>query len=359
MKISKATRKYENWLGKYVPLLRSDLALKHKLMAQDSYSFLRGTFYRWAQRWPEICPELAKTPSVLAVGDLHVENFGTWRDREGRLAWGVNDFDEAYPMSYSNDLVRLAVSANLALASGHLKISSEEACKAIVEGYVAGLKIGGRPFVLEEHHRWLRDEANGELRDPVRFWAKMDTLPIVREIPKSAKKALESLLPDKDLSYKVAHRIAGVGSLGRERFVALADWQGGRIAREAKAIAPSSYIWACDNAGSARILYEVMLESAIRPADPLVRLRGRWLVRRLAPDCSRIELADLSKIVDEKHLLEAMGFETANIHSGSKIALKKILRDLATRKAGWLHAATRKMTACVVEDYEDWRKAGT
>ena len=31
----------------------------------------------------------------LSVGDLHVENFGTWRDSEGRLIWGINDFDEA------------------------------------------------------------------------------------------------------------------------------------------------------------------------------------------------------------------------------------------------------------------------
>src|SRR5260370_32652719 len=47
---------------------------------------------------------------VLAVGDLHVENFGTWRDAEGRLTWGVNDFDEAYPLPYTIDLARLATS---------------------------------------------------------------------------------------------------------------------------------------------------------------------------------------------------------------------------------------------------------
>jgi uncharacterized protein (DUF2252 family) len=47
------------------------------------------------QAWPEVCPDLAKAPKVLAVGDLHVENFGTWRDVEGRLVWGINDFDEA------------------------------------------------------------------------------------------------------------------------------------------------------------------------------------------------------------------------------------------------------------------------
>ena len=357
MKISKATRKYENWLGKYIPLIRSDLELKHKFMAEDAFHFLRGTFYRWAQRWPEICPDLAKAPTVLAVGDLHVENFGTWRDREGRLVWGVNDFDEVYPMSYSNDLVRLAVSANLALTSGHLKIGSEEACKSLLIGYDVGLKAGGRPFVLEEHHHWLRDAATGELRDHVRFWAKMDTLLGVRDVPKSAKKALESLLPDKGLNYRTVHRIAGVGSLGHERFVALADWQGGRIAREAKALAPSSYVWACENASSTRILYEDILESACRAADPLVRLRGRWLVRRLAPDCSRIELTTLDKRVDEKQLLGAMGFETANVHSGSKTALKRIRRDLEARGPGWLHAATKKMTDCVLEDYEDWRKA--
>ena len=82
MKISKATRKFENWLGNQVPLVKSDLQLKHKLMAEDAFVFLRGAFYRWAQVWEDVCPDLARAPQVLAVGDLHVENFGTWRDRE-------------------------------------------------------------------------------------------------------------------------------------------------------------------------------------------------------------------------------------------------------------------------------------
>ena len=51
---------------------------------------------------------------VLAVGDIHLENFGTWRDADGRLVWGVNDFDEAAQMPYVLDLVRLAASALLA-----------------------------------------------------------------------------------------------------------------------------------------------------------------------------------------------------------------------------------------------------
>ena len=96
MNIFKATADFEQWLAKRLPIVRQDVALKHALMAQNPFSFFRATFYRWLQHWPEVCPKLAKAPAVLGVGDLHIENFGTWRDTEGRLIWGVNDFDEAW-----------------------------------------------------------------------------------------------------------------------------------------------------------------------------------------------------------------------------------------------------------------------
>jgi len=357
VKISKATRKFENWLGKQTTIVKSDLDLKHRLMAEDSFGFLRGTFYRWVQVWEELCPDLARAPEVLAVGDLHVENFGTWRDGEGRLVWGVNDFDEAYPMPYTNDLIRLAVSANLAATVGHLKIHTSGISKAILDGYVACMRSGGRPFVLEEHHPWLRAIATSELRNPERFWNKMDELATVQGIPKSAMKALESLLPERDMEYRVAHRVAGVGSLGHERYVAIADWQGDRIARETKVLTSSACVWAYNQKGFKRVLYEDIIENACRDVDPYVRMRGRWLVRRIAPDCSRVELTTLPAKTDEKHLLESMGFETGNIHLGSGKAVKAVRKDLAKRGKGWLHEATKTMIDSLTEDYEEWCKA--
>ena len=95
--ITTVTRQYETWLAKYTSLVKADLALKHVLMKRDAFSFLRATFYRWRQVWPDVCADVVTTPVLLAVGDLHIENFGTWRDGEGRLIWGINDFDEAYP----------------------------------------------------------------------------------------------------------------------------------------------------------------------------------------------------------------------------------------------------------------------
>src|SRR5262245_2469634 len=159
MKIHRATRLYETWLATQTSLVPKDLAEKHVRMKQDAFTFFRATFYRWMQVWPEVCVGLVAAPVLRAIGDLHVENFGTWRDSEGRLIWGVNDFDEAYPLPYTNDLLRLAVSTTLASERKQLAIKLKEACDAILTGYTEGLISGGQPYVLSEHHQWLRDIA--------------------------------------------------------------------------------------------------------------------------------------------------------------------------------------------------------
>ena len=356
MKIVKATRSYEAWLGKRITLLEADLERKHTAMAQDVFPFLRATFYRWVQVWPEVCAREQRAPRVLAVGDLHVENFGTWRDVEGRLVWGINDFDESYELPYTLDLVRLAASAHISIRESRLKILPKDACDAILSGYRKGLESGGRPLVLAEDHPWLRSMMTGVLRDPDLYWKKLGSLPTwKRAVPKSARKAIERILPERDLEYRIVHRIAGLGSLGRERYVAIAMYRGARIAREAKALAPSACVWAATEKASERIAYQQMLDRAVRAIDPFVRLKGRWVVRRLAPDCSRVELAQMPKERDESKLLHAMGFETANIHLGTPRATRAILRDLSTRPRHWLHDAATAMVSVTTEDWREWR----
>ncbi len=355
MKIRKATVAYETWLASHISLIRSDLKLKHDRMKDGPFSFLRATFYRWAQLWPELCSELAPAPEVLSAGDLHVENFGTWRDAEGRLVWGVNDFDEARPLPYTQDLVRLAASANLAIAENNLAIDSQGAADAILEGYAEGIATGGRPFVLAEHHKALRAMAVERLKNPGKFWEKLEKSSPVRNIPRGAAKALSRALPESGLRCRIVHRIAGLGSLGRQRFVAIADWHGGKIAREVKVLAPSACVWAQEGKGSTKILYQQILDSSIRCADPFVKVKKRRIVRRLAPDCSRIELASLPKEREEARLLHAMGFETANVHLGSGRS-RAIQNDLKKRQHGWLHHAARQMADAVTQDWEDWRK---
>src|SRR5262245_28873423 len=116
MDIRTATQQYENWLADQTDLNRNDLKYKHEQMADDGdvFQFFRATVYRWLEQWPEHCRELDDAPRVLAIGDLHVENFGTWRDSDGRLIWGINDFDEAAELPYTQDMVRLAASVGVA-----------------------------------------------------------------------------------------------------------------------------------------------------------------------------------------------------------------------------------------------------
>jgi hypothetical protein len=313
MNIVKANQKYEAWLRERIPLLEADLQHKHELMGEAPFPFLRATFFRWAQTWPEVSAQTAAAPEVLGVGDLHVENFGTWRDIEGRLVWGINDFDEACWLPYTCDLVRLATSAHF-------------------------------------------DMAVERLKQPELYWEKMQALKtLTGGIPASAAKSLKKMMPDPKLKFRVVHRVAGLGSLGRLRFVALADWHGGTVAREAKELTTSAWLWARSAKPKAKLFYQDIMDRSIRCPDPFAKLCGRWMLRRLAPDCSRIELASLPAMHDAVKLLFAMGWETANVHLGSAKA-PVLMRDLAKRPAGWLHRAAEEMFEATAHDWEDWRK---
>ncbi len=356
MDIHASTRGYENWLETKIPLIPADLALKHRLMSQGAFPFLRATFYRWVQRLPEICPEVMDAPVVLAVGDLHVENFGIWRDTEGRLAWGINDFDEAYPMAYTNDLVRLATSVMVAASENRLSIDLDDACNALLDGYTQSLETGGEPFVLAEKHGHLCELAINSLRDPEQYWQKLDSLAPVGILPAEVTQLLEAALPEPGIKYFTVHREAGLGSLGRQRFTAIAQWRGGKIAREIKQLTISACLWEKEAPGPEEILCSVLLNQADRPADPFTYVRNGWLLRRLTPDCTRIELADLSRVREEDRLLRAMGWETANQHLGSPEAIPAVLADLKKRGPKWLCHASESMFKATYADWQDWKK---
>ena len=96
--IRKSVQAYEDWMGKQ--LGPRDRREGHRAQAREDARRARSsscarTYWRWAETILEVCPDLADATPVLAVGDIHLENFGTWRDADGRLVWGVNDFDEA------------------------------------------------------------------------------------------------------------------------------------------------------------------------------------------------------------------------------------------------------------------------
>lgn len=320
---------HEAWLRARCDAVEADLADKRRRMAEGTpFAFLRATCFRFAERYPALFPTHVGFPRAPALGDAHIENFGTWRDAEGRLAWGANDLDEVAVLPFPADLVRLAASAILVGEGAREGAKARDAAARILEGYARRLERPA-PFVLDERHAELRDAANPSPAERARFWQRLDALPEAKP-DAAARRALKAALPKGATVLRFAARRAGLGSLGRPRHVAIAEWQGGRVVREAKARLPSCW----KLAGFPRAKPAPLAASGHRAWDPWLRFPKGWVVRRLAPDSRKLDAADGVAL---EVFLEAMGGELANIHAtgGEAAALRKALRDFgAAQLAG-------------------------
>ena len=379
--ISDSTIAYEGWLrGEVHNVIPRHLTKKREKMADKPFPFLRATFYRWAELFPEKCPMEASATLVLGVGDLHVENFGTWRDAEGRLVWGVNDFDEACTLPFTSDLIRLATSALLAAEKESLPVQPVQVCDLLIEGYRNGLTQEGRPFVLDDDHNWLHDLAMTNLQHWEKFWDGMDddlqkdplstsNLSLVGATAIAALPPVGGAKPP-----RLALREAGVGSLGRERVLAVTKWGGGKVAREAKELAPSAWHWRHSGGDKVGICYTRILQRAVRCLDPFQQVRGTIVERRLAPDSDKLSLSEIRRAKPEgetaeqaakretraeenaEQMLRAMGFETANIHlASSGEAVAQLLQDSRLDNSDWLEDAAHRMLEQTEADFHEWK----
>ena len=369
--IVKSTKDFEVWVQKRTDLSKKLLAKKHRKMADGAFPFLRATFYRWVEQWQDVCPHLAKRVGdvLLGVGDLHVENFGTWLDSRERLVWGMNDFDEACELPFTSDLVRLATSGALAKEEDHLVTDPAEIAALLLKGYGACLKSGGAPILLQgDTVKFPFALPPGAPEDPEEFWAKkLDD----KDSPVMKKGELDAEIvemfraafpPGAELEYREQKKPGGLGSLGRRRFTAVLGNEKTRTAREVKALVPSALYWS-QNHPAALSQTASLLQRAIRDPDPYFQIHDRWMLRQLAPDAVKIEigaLPDANRDSLEQALFQAMGWETANIHLGSRNpkSLATSLDALAAAEgADWLAKAAADMAEITKKDQAEWATA--
>lgn len=352
MSFRKDNRDYEAWLAKQCDVVKKDITYKHHRMKKNPFIFLRATYFRWARKIGDWCPELMDAPQLLSIGDLHLENFGTWRDADGRLVWGVNDFDEAAVMPYVLDLVRLVTSIQLA---PHPAVEPKHAASAVLKGYREGLE-DPQPALLFEGQTWLRPYAQPAEDKLQKFWAEVAGYPGYKP-PSNVAKALTESLPDgveqKNIRLcRVLYK--GGGSLGRPRYAAIGHWRGGQVIREAKALVPSAWTWASgEKSGNSNFLE--LANGRYRAPDPFLQDRHGFIFRRVAADSHKIELGvDAGKKL-HLNLLRAMGFDVASVHAAGLVSIKALRADLERRPRGWLNAAAEVAVDKVKRDYRDWR----
>ena len=206
-------------------------------MAESAFPFLRATYYLWLARLlKHASAGLTDAPEIVAIGDLHVENFGCWRDADGRLAWGVNDFDEIAALPYTYDLLRLSVSALLAVRERRLPLAEHEVTALVLEGYRDGLASGGKPFVAGARHRWLALPRGAA---PTSGGGSSGCLNLASPPCRTMPKRPSARSPPQGAWHPTLHRrTAGLGSLGHRRVVAVGKAADGRVAREVKELSP-------------------------------------------------------------------------------------------------------------------------
>ena len=85
------------------------LALKYEKMRASPFGFLRATCHLFYDRLPT-GGVFKSAPPVWVCGDLHLENFGSYKGNNRLAYFDLNDFDESALAPASWDLVRMLAS---------------------------------------------------------------------------------------------------------------------------------------------------------------------------------------------------------------------------------------------------------
>jgi hypothetical protein len=350
MHAAKLIGSYEEWCDRAIPSDPAARREKHTRMAASAFAFLRGSYPVWLDRFASDAAHDAP-PVPLGVGDLHVENFGTWLAPAGE-AFGVNDYDETGQVPFTNDLVRLATSAVLAVRAGHLGLDPKDIAKHLWAGYgasptgSAGVALGDKsvPHVAAVAAMWRAAQPGAE-----HFWKGIDALP--------AAPPGDSPAPAAGFTLRTRRlRTAGLGSRDHLRLVLEGELGAERVVFERKPLAPTaaSYLEGTDPVPDPRPC-AALLERQ-REHSPQLRAQV-WvdeatIVRRLDSHRGRIEIVDLPDRRDERALLWMMGYCTA-AHHGLSADTGALARAL---DAGTLEHAAQRMAAVVSEDHADFCK---
>jgi uncharacterized protein (DUF2252 family) len=368
-----------------VNLGRSPVLLRRKFeaMARDPFAFLRGTAML-GHRAADLAA-LPASPLGWVCGDLHLQNFGCFRGANRLVYFDLNDFDEAARLPVALDLLRLV--GSIVTAGGTLGLERRVVRKAVtgtVDGYARALERG-KAFWLE------RETADGPIRtllhqvqqrkrrsllasrtrlqggrrviavDGARYLELAKRSPVRTQIP-PVLEWIASRHPDPRFfePRDVAIRIAGMGSLGVARYVALVRGKGDpdrNALVDFKFAAPSSAAQAFARhrqpewpSEAARVVAVQDLCQAASPAflSSVMLGKAAFIARELQPVEDRVTLPRLARrIAGLDATLRAMGelAAYAQLRSAGRLGAAPVEdlvgygAQLRTRPGPWIDAA--------------------
>src|SRR5678816_698175 len=135
-----------NDFNKSVPLFL--LKVKYKRMSENAFRFFRGTCHLFYEDLSKNS-SFPSSPTSWITGDLHLENFGSYKGDNGLVYFDVNDFNEAVLAPVSWELARMATS--IFVGFDDLQISqreTEDLASLFLKTYSSVLAIG-KPRYIE------------------------------------------------------------------------------------------------------------------------------------------------------------------------------------------------------------------
>ncbi|GAP96460.1 DUF2252 domain-containing protein [Leptolyngbya sp. NIES-2104] len=372
------------------------LKLKYKAMSKDAFVFLRGTCHLFYQDLP-VEGVFRSAPPVWSCGDLHLQNFGTFKGDDRLVYFDVNDFDESLLAPCTWDISRLIIST---IVGAHaLNISDEDAielCQYFLEIYTKELSSGKDRTIHNEVSTGLVKELltqlktrkrkdfldeRTELKGKQRSLKLIDgkTTPATEDQRQRVKDAIAKYAESQEnLKFytvlDVMHRIAGTGSLGLDRYVILVEGNGSpnqNYLLDLKASRSSSLRpytpypqpnWS-NEAERITAIQDRFQESPPALLTPLVIQNQPYVLRELQPTADRVNLESKDgKIKRLKKVIKTMAEVTAwgqmRSTGRQKSAIADDLIEFAATAPEWhseVMEYARSYAAQVERDYQAFK----
>ncbi|MUT64674.1 DUF2252 domain-containing protein [Paenibacillus sp. NEAU-GSW1] len=359
----------EEFDGRIMGLDHEKRMAKYRKMRTSPYLFFRGSAYLFyfdvGREWFPYHSDPERLTWIQ--GDLHFENFGSFRSEKGRIVFDVNDFDEGCMGSYLYDVLRMSVS--LFLAMSEKELPAEEQRQVVYEYLHAYVKQIRKYAEREEDPRFLvfdEQSTKGPVRKLLRKMEKLAASNLIAGIttlddkgrrvfqwseeiqrPTKAEKKMvmngwaayteqrsiqtgmpESYYRVKDIAVKHG---SGTASIGLDRFYVLIEGDTGHEGlddivieiKEVRAPVPAYFMpyneafWdSFAHQGKRAITTQQAMHHEADPFLGYMTLNGRhFYARERSPYKKKLKTRKFEQLKDWIKTVECMGQITAKMHA--------------------------------------------
>ena len=373
------------------------LAKKYAKMRKDAFVFFRGTCHLFYRDFP-VDSSLNSAPVTWICGDLHLENFGTYKGDNRQIYFGINDFDEGVLAPFTWDIARLLTSIFLSVDSLSLDRSSgQPLVKIFLNSYTDTLSTGRIAAIVEDNtHRIVADllkdiqlrKRSALLNERTKLiksnrQLKFDTEKILKVSRQRQERVTQAIYnwaktqinPDFFEVLDIGFRLAGTGSLGVDRYLLLVagkDSPDRNYLLDFKQQLNSSlqpYLFTEQPQWINQATRVMKVQQLVQPAPPAVlaaiEFNGNsYLLRELQPTQDKIELkAGKISLEQLEELIKTIAQATAlaHLHGSGKLgaATTQDLIDFG-QSSDWQEQVSNYAINYVSQvqlDYQDFCKA--